>query len=180
MRGAFAGVLAASLLKRDSIVSTAQTPEASPEQCLTTTPEENAALIQDRYWAEIFMAGGDAAVPDLLLPDEIHHWGAFNDTVGTDAYIERLTTFLTAFPTIKSWSTMSWRKATWLLPATRQPARTRANGRGWPPRDAVHVHRHEYVPLPAARSPRVGAPRITLGCCVRSAEKSRLATPVSG
>ncbi len=70
---------------------------ATPETCPATTPEENKALVE-RYWAEVWTAEGEAAVPELLAPDEVHHWGFGGDTVGREGFRERLRRFLEAFP----------------------------------------------------------------------------------
>ncbi len=72
------------------------TPGAG-DACPTTSLEENKALIE-RYWSEVWTAGGEAASTDILAPDELHHWGVGGDTVGPDAFNERLGRFLTAFP----------------------------------------------------------------------------------
>jgi steroid delta-isomerase-like uncharacterized protein len=72
-------------------------PAASHEPCPATSPEENKALVE-RYWAEVWTAGGAAVVAEVLTPEEVHHWGVGGDTVGPAAFTERLTTFLTAFP----------------------------------------------------------------------------------
>lgn len=78
--------------------------DATPEggaamSCPTTTPEENKELAR-RFWAEVWTAGGEAAVAELLAPDELHHWGLGLgiDTTGTAAFIERRLAFLAAFP----------------------------------------------------------------------------------
>lgn len=68
-------------------------------ECPTTTPRENEALV-NRYWNEIWTAGGDAAAADLLAPDEVHHWGIGGDTTGVAAFSDRLRLFLAAFPDI--------------------------------------------------------------------------------
>lgn len=73
------------------------TPGPDPADCPATTPEENKALVE-RYWAEIWTAGGESAIADLLAADELHHWGVGGDTVGPEAFAERLRTFLGAFP----------------------------------------------------------------------------------
>src|SRR4051812_32576450 len=39
----------------------ARTQDATPETCPSTTTEENKALVQ-RYWTEVWTAGGEAAV----------------------------------------------------------------------------------------------------------------------
>jgi steroid delta-isomerase-like uncharacterized protein len=75
----------------------AQAQAATPGTCPSTTPEENRALAE-RYFAEVWTAGGEAAIPDLLADDELHHWGIGSDTVGRAAFAERLGAFLTAFP----------------------------------------------------------------------------------
>jgi steroid delta-isomerase-like uncharacterized protein len=73
--------------------------EGTPTDCPVTTPEENAALVV-RYWSDVWTAGGDAAVPELLAPDEVHHWGIGGDTTGVAPFTERLRLFLAAFPDI--------------------------------------------------------------------------------
>jgi steroid delta-isomerase-like uncharacterized protein len=77
----------------------AQDATPAADACPTTGIDENKALIE-RYWAEVWTAGGEAAVPDLLAEDEIHHWGVGGDTVGLEDFTERLRLFLTAFPDI--------------------------------------------------------------------------------
>lgn len=89
------GLLAAGASRSAAVPAGAR--QATPETCPTTTLEENKALVE-RYWAEVWTAGGEAAVPELLAEDELHHWGVGGDTVGHDAFNERLNRFLTAFP----------------------------------------------------------------------------------
>jgi steroid delta-isomerase-like uncharacterized protein len=67
--------------------------------CPAATPEANKALVE-RYWAEVWTAGGEARVAELLAPDEAHHWGIGADTVGREAFAERLRAFLAAFPDV--------------------------------------------------------------------------------
>jgi len=84
-------------IPRPSAVSAQQaTPSAD---CPTTTTEENKALVL-RYWDEVWTAGGQDAIDELLAPDEVHHWGIGGDTTDTVAYGKRLALFLTAFPDI--------------------------------------------------------------------------------
>ena len=92
------GLLVLSLLGAPTLPAAAQegTPAA---ECVQTTPQENEALAS-RYWDEIWTTGGDAAVAELLAPDEIHHWGIAGDTTDLDAFTERLLLFLAAFPDI--------------------------------------------------------------------------------
>lgn len=73
------------------------TPAADTETCPTTTLEENKALVA-LYWNEVWTKGGESAIANILAPDELHHWGVGDDTVGHDAFAERLGRFLTAFP----------------------------------------------------------------------------------
>lgn len=75
----------------------ASAQDATP--CAEMSRDDVETLVR-RYWAEVWTAGGDAAVDELLAPDEIHHWGIGGDTTGTDAFTERLLMFLTAFPDI--------------------------------------------------------------------------------
>ena len=94
-----AGALAGGVAARAGY-SWAVAQEATPagdETCPTTTAEENIALAE-RYWAEVWTAGGEAAVADLLAEDEIHHWGVGGPTTGHADFTERLTLFLNAFP----------------------------------------------------------------------------------
>ncbi len=72
---------------------------AAATPCPTTTADENKALVQ-RYWKEVWHAGG-TDVLDLLAPNEVHHWGVGRDTTGTAAFAERLKVFLAAFPDIQ-------------------------------------------------------------------------------
>jgi len=84
---------------RQGTFAAAQESTPAADGCPTTSMEENKALIE-RYWAEVWTAGGDAAVPELLAEDEIHHWGVGDDTVGVEAFTEKLGAFLTAFPDV--------------------------------------------------------------------------------
>ena len=95
-RTAAGGVLAAALARR-AAVSTAKAQEATPGACPASTPAENKALVE-RYWAEVWTAGGEDAVSGVLAPDEVHHWGLGDDTVGHEAFRGRLRRFLQAFP----------------------------------------------------------------------------------
>jgi steroid delta-isomerase-like uncharacterized protein len=71
--------------------------DATPDACPVTTPAENKALVE-RYWVEVWTAGGEAAIPELLADDELHHWGIAGETVGHAPFAGRLKAFLTAFP----------------------------------------------------------------------------------
>jgi len=73
---------------------------AGATPCPTTTTDENKALVQ-RYWKEVWHAGGTDVVGELLAPSEVHHWGLGTDTTGTAAFAERLKVFLAAFPDIQ-------------------------------------------------------------------------------
>jgi steroid delta-isomerase-like uncharacterized protein len=70
---------------------------AADETCPTTSAEENIAIVE-RYWSEVWTAGGEAAVAELLAEDEIHHWGFGGTTDNLDDYTERLLLFFAAFP----------------------------------------------------------------------------------
>ena len=87
------GALAAALAG----VAPARVQDTTPGACPATTPEENKALVE-RYWAEVWAPGGEAAVPGVLAPDEAHHWGIGGDTVGREGFRERLRRILEAFP----------------------------------------------------------------------------------
>lgn len=77
--------------------ATAQEATPAAATCPSTSLEENKALIE-RYWAEVWTAGDEEAIAETLAPNEIHHWGVGGDTVGPDAFQERINVFLTAFP----------------------------------------------------------------------------------
>ncbi len=95
--GALLGAATLARFGPGAAVAQDATPAAGAETCPATSEEENIALVQ-RYWDEVWTAGGDAAVADLLTEDELHHWGVGGPTVGPDAFAERLVLFLTAFP----------------------------------------------------------------------------------
>ena len=57
-----------------SVAAQGATPAAGPEGCPATTPEQNKDLVR-RYWDEVWTAGGDARVPDLLAPAEVTNGG---------------------------------------------------------------------------------------------------------
>ena len=95
--GALFGAAALGRFVTPAAAQADATPGAGRDTCPLTTPEENIALAK-RYWAEVWTAGGEAAVPDLLTDDEIHHWGVSGTTEGHAPFIERLKLFLEAFP----------------------------------------------------------------------------------
>jgi len=97
--GTGGGLLGALALgaRRGAAQGEGATPGAGPAACPATTPEENKALVEG-YWARVWTAGGEAAIPDFLAEDEVHHWGIGGDTVGHDAFADRLRSFLAAFP----------------------------------------------------------------------------------
>jgi len=95
--GALLGAVGlAQIVSRPTIAQEA-TPAAGAETCPATTEAENIALVQ-RYWDEVWTAGGDAAVAGVFTDDERHHWGVGGPTVGPDAFAVRLVLFLAAFP----------------------------------------------------------------------------------
>jgi len=73
-----------------------ETPEA---ECVTTTPEENEALVT-AYWEEAVW-GKQGKIAEIVAPDEIHHWGIAGTTEGFDAFSERWNLFVTAFPDLE-------------------------------------------------------------------------------
>lgn len=101
--------------------------------CTPTSVDDNLAATS-RYWSEVWTAGGDAKVGDVIAPDEVHHWGIGGDTQGIDAFTTRLDAFLSAFPdvaftvedsfgqddlTVSRWTATGTQKGTWLaVPAT--------------------------------------------------------------
>jgi steroid delta-isomerase-like uncharacterized protein len=102
-RRAMAKLTAGALLGGAAVTTaqaSARAQDATPAgdaTCPTTTEEENIA-IAERYWAEVWTAGGEAAVADLLTEDEVHHWGVGGSTTGHADFTERLVLFLEAFP----------------------------------------------------------------------------------
>jgi steroid delta-isomerase-like uncharacterized protein len=91
----------------DARTSRAQETPATPakaatgkDACAETSAKENIALVE-RYWAEVWRAGGERAVEEVLAPDEIHHWGLGADTTGPEQFKERLNGFLAAFPDLE-------------------------------------------------------------------------------
>lgn len=95
-----AGALLGGAAVAQAGMAPARAQEATPaghETCPTTTEEENIALAE-RYWAEVWTAGGEAAVADILAEDEVHHWGVGGPTTGHADFAGRLVLFLEAFP----------------------------------------------------------------------------------
>jgi predicted ester cyclase len=70
--------------------------DATPTECPTTTPEENAALAR-MYWQEAVW-GKQGKIADVVAPDEVHHWGLGSDTHGFDEFLQRWDLFNKAFP----------------------------------------------------------------------------------
>ena len=132
-RSLLVGLLLSLTVPFLSVAAQEATPATSEAACLPGPAEENKGLVE-RYWAEVWTAGGEAAVADILAPDEIHHWGVGGDTVGHEPFIERLTTFLTAFPdlafevdllvaeddlVVSSWTATGTQEGEWMgIPAT--------------------------------------------------------------
>jgi predicted ester cyclase len=74
--------------------------DATPEaECVTTTPEENKALVE-AYWAEAVW-GPQGKIAEIVAPDEIHHWGIAGTTNGFEEFLERWTLFNTTFPDLQ-------------------------------------------------------------------------------
>ena len=75
------------------------TPMATPADCVSTTPEENKAIVEAYFTA--WGAGDATALAALLSPDYIHHWGIDADATGADAMLASFTEFSAAFPDIQ-------------------------------------------------------------------------------
>ncbi len=74
--------------------------EATPEQeCVETTPEENAALVA-LYWQEAVW-GDQGTINEIVAEDEVHHWGIAGTTEGFEAFAERWGLFNQAFPDLE-------------------------------------------------------------------------------
>lgn len=74
--------------------------EATPAaECVTTTPEENRALVT-AYWEEAVW-GKQGKIAEIVAPDEVHHWGIAGTTEGFDAFAERWALFNDAFPDLR-------------------------------------------------------------------------------
>jgi predicted ester cyclase len=73
--------------------------DATPTECPTTTPEENAALAR-MYWQEAVW-GKQGKIADIVAPDEVHHWGIGGDTHGFDEFLQRWDLFNKAFPDLE-------------------------------------------------------------------------------
>ena len=144
-------------------------PVVSHAPCPATSPEENKALVE-RYWAEVWTAGGAAAVTEVLAPEEIHHWGIGGDSVGPAAFTERLASFLTAFPdfaihieqlvaedefVVSYYTATGTQQGAWLGIA--------ASGTRW------STPASTSSASAAARLPRAGEKPIILACCARLA-----------
>lgn len=136
-KAAGGGLLVAALAGQSPrVIAQEATPGAGPAACPTTTPEENKELVE-RYLGEIWTAGGDARVEDLLAADHFHRWGVGGDTVGPEAFTERLRMFLAAFPdfairvdqlvaegdhVVSRWTATATHRGEWLgIPATERP-----------------------------------------------------------
>lgn len=99
--GLVVAVFGSGIFGRPAIGAQDATPAAGgTASCPATTAEEGKALVEG-YWAEVWRDGGERAVADFLVTDEIHHWGLGVDTVGHDPFTERLRGFLAAFPDVR-------------------------------------------------------------------------------
>ena len=111
--------------------------DATPTECPTTTPEENAALAR-MYWQEAVW-GKQGKIADIISPDEVHHWGLVSDTRGLDEFLQRWDLFNKAFPDLEF--TVDERGSEWRTTIARAHCRDRwrssrapARGSGAPPR----------------------------------------------
>lgn len=95
--GALLGAAGLAYFIERSAKAQEATPEPGADTCPATTEAENIAIVQ-RYWDEVWTAGGENAAADLLTDDEVHHWGVGGPTTGPAAFSERLVLFIAAFP----------------------------------------------------------------------------------
>ena len=77
-------------------LSRAAQDETPTVECVSTTPEENEALVQ-AYWDESVW-GPQGKIASVVAPDEIHHWGILGTTQGFDEFAKRWALFNAAFP----------------------------------------------------------------------------------
>ena len=82
---------------RPGRVALAQDATPSFDTCPATSPDENGAIVQ-RYWDEVWNNQNDAALADVFDPQEVHHWGIGDTTVGSEEFLTRIASFRAAFP----------------------------------------------------------------------------------
>ncbi len=95
--GAFVGAATFRPGRRSTALAADATPATSPEVCPTTTPQENETVV-GRYWDEVWNKQLDATLTEIFAPDEIHHWGFADDTIGPAAFLAEIAGFRAAFP----------------------------------------------------------------------------------
>ena len=95
--GTFASAATFRPDRRLSAMAQDATPEASPADCVATTPEENEAIVA-RYWDEVWNQKKDDALKEVFTDTEVHHWGVGDDTIGPEEFLARIAGFRTAFP----------------------------------------------------------------------------------
>lgn len=98
-RSAVFALLALSLLMMPGQRATAAQDATPAAECATTTPEENKMLVTE-YWNEVVWAD-QGKIAEIVAPDEVHHWGVFDDTSGFEAFMTAFDRFLTAFPDLR-------------------------------------------------------------------------------
>jgi predicted ester cyclase len=98
-RSAVFTLLALSLLIMPGLTARAAQDATPAAECVTTTPEENKALVE-AYWAEAVW-GPQGKIAEIVAPDEIHHWGIAGTTHGFEEFLERWTLFNTTFPDLQ-------------------------------------------------------------------------------
>lgn len=92
-------LIALSLLMMPGLQVSAAQDETPEAECVTTTPEENEAIVT-AYWDELVWAN-QGKIAEIVSPDEIHHWGIGIESIGLDAFTETFALFLAAFPDIR-------------------------------------------------------------------------------
>jgi predicted ester cyclase len=76
------------------------TPAATPADCVTTTPDENRAMVVRFHSA--WDAGDTATLASLMAPDYQHHWSIGSDSASADAMISSVEAFVAAFSDLHS------------------------------------------------------------------------------
>jgi len=98
--GGFAALSALALSGRASRIQAQEaTPVTTPAECVTTTPDENKAIVE-RYFAAWDSVDAEG-LSGVLAPEYLHHWGAGVDTTSSADMISRLDGFHTAFPDLQ-------------------------------------------------------------------------------
>jgi predicted ester cyclase len=100
----FGGLEADSPAERMAGTGAATSPAATPtgeaESCAPASPDEVLAVV-DRVRAEVYNEGTFEVMPEIFAEDYVHGSANGPDAIGIEAGVQRIGTFVTAFPDLE-------------------------------------------------------------------------------